>query len=182
VQLHRPDDALAAFDEALALDEQFAQAWACRGGLLKDMGRPAQAIASLQRGIELGADVPVNSYLLASLTGTAAPGSAPAAYVQQLFDAYAGQFETHLVQSLDYRVPELLAQLATGTAGLFHKRWISAAAPACAPRRSKQWHNDCTVSTCRPACSSAPGPPACTSRSGRPTLPNICTPHHNVMH
>ena len=119
VQLHRPDDALAAFDEALALDEQFAQAWACRGGLLKDMGRPAQAIASLQRGIELGADVPVNSYLLASLTGTAAPGIAPAAYVQQLFDAYAGQFETHLVQSLDYRVPELLAQLATRYGGPF---------------------------------------------------------------
>ena len=119
VQLHRPDDALAALDEALALDEQFAQAWACRGGLLKDMGRPAQAIASLQRGIELGADVPVNSYLLASLTGTAAPGSAPAAYVQQLFDAYAGQFETHLVQSLDYRVPELLAQLAARYGGPF---------------------------------------------------------------
>ena len=118
-QLHRPDDALAAFDEALALDEHFAQAWARRGGLLKDMGRPAQAIASLQRAIELGADVPVNSYLLASLTGTAAPGSAPVAYVQQLFDAYAGQFETHLVQSLDYRVPELLAQLATRHGGPF---------------------------------------------------------------
>lgn len=111
-RLSRPDDALAAFDDALALDQQFAQAWARRGGLLKDMGRPAQAIASLQRGIDLGADVQVNSYLLASLTGTAAPGSAPAAYVQQLFDAYAGQFEAHLVQSLDYRVPELLAQLA----------------------------------------------------------------------
>lgn len=111
-RLGRPDDALAAFDDALALDRQFALAWARRGGLLKDMGRPAQAIASLQRGIDLGADVQVNSYLLASLTGAAAPGSAPAAYVQQLFDGYAGEFETHLVQSLDYRVPELLAQLA----------------------------------------------------------------------
>ena len=111
-RLNRPDDALADFDAALALDQQFAQAWARRGGLLKDMGRPAQAIASLQRGIELGADVQVNGYLLASLTGTAAPGSAPAAYVQQLFDSYAGQFEAHLAQSLDYRVPELLAQLA----------------------------------------------------------------------
>lgn len=116
-RLGRPDDALAAFDDALALDEQFAQAWARRGGLLKDMGRPAQAIASLQRGIDLGADAQVNSYLLASLTGTAAPGSAPVAYVQQLFDAYAGQFESHLVQSLDYRVPELLAQLAARHGG-----------------------------------------------------------------
>jgi predicted TPR repeat methyltransferase len=116
-RLGRPDDALAAFDDALALDQQFAQAWARRGGLLKDMGRPAQAIASLQRGIDLGADVQVNGYLLAALTGTAAPGSAPVAYVQQLFDAYAGQFESHLVQSLDYRVPELLAQLVSRHGG-----------------------------------------------------------------
>ncbi len=120
-RLGRVDDALAGFDDTLALDPQFAQAWARRGGLLKDMGRPAQAIASLQRGIDLGADVHVNGYLLASLTGAAAPGSAPAAYVQQLFDAYAGQFESHLVQSLDYRVPELLAQLAARHGGGFEQ-------------------------------------------------------------
>lgn len=119
VRLGRPDEALAGFDDALALDQQFAQAWARRGGLLKDMGRPAQAIASLQRGIDLGADVHINGYLLASLTGTAAPGSAPVAYVQQLFDTCAGQFESHLLQSLDYRVPELLAQLAARHGGSF---------------------------------------------------------------
>jgi predicted TPR repeat methyltransferase len=111
-RLGRADDALAAFDAALAQDPNFAEAWARRGGLLKDMGRPAQAIASLQRGIELGADAQTHGYLLASLGGRAAPPRAPAAYVQQLFDAYAPQFDRHLVETLEYRVPELLAQLA----------------------------------------------------------------------
>ena len=110
-RLDHPVDALAAFDAAIALAPDHADAWARRGGLLKDMGRADAAAESIARGIALGADAQVHGYLLASLTGRDAPRHAPASYVRQLFDAYAPQFDRHLVDTLDYRVPERIAEL-----------------------------------------------------------------------
>lgn len=36
--------------------------------------------------------------------------SAPAEYVAGLFDGYADRFDEHLVETLEYRTPELLSQ------------------------------------------------------------------------
>lgn len=49
-------------------------------------------------------------FLLAD-TGGAMPQRAPAGYVRHLFDAYAPIFDQHLREVLDYRTPEVLAEL-----------------------------------------------------------------------
>ena len=109
-QLNRLDEALASIERCLAVAAEAGAAWSRRGGLLKDLGRPAEAVAALRRAVELGADVEMNRYLLASLTGEAVPPRPPAGYVQALFDSYAGDFDEHLVERLQYRAPELLLQ------------------------------------------------------------------------
>jgi predicted TPR repeat methyltransferase len=107
-QLNRLDDALASVERCLAIAPGAGAAWSRRGGLLKDLGRPREAVAALERAIALGADVDVNRYLLASLTGTGTPPRPPRGYVQALFDGYAPDFDEHLVERLQYHVPEQL--------------------------------------------------------------------------
>jgi len=102
--------ALADIESMLAAQPDAGLAWSRKGGLLKDLGRPEPAMAALRRAIELGADVPLNTYLLASLEGSAAPPTPPAGYVQALFDSYAEGFEAQLTGKLQYRVPEALVQ------------------------------------------------------------------------
>ncbi|RCS24701.1 methyltransferase domain-containing protein [Phyllobacterium salinisoli] len=62
------------------------------------------------------------SLKLASLGVTAQPDAPPSAYVETLFDAYAPTFETALVEKLDYRVPELLAEAIVRAGGSRHYR------------------------------------------------------------
>ncbi len=50
-------------------------------------------------------------FLLAALGAADAPDRAPAAYVRDLFDAYAPRFDADLTGRLDYRTPAALADL-----------------------------------------------------------------------
>lgn len=108
-QLGRHEDALRAFDRLLALAPSLAAAWSHRGGILRELGRLEEAARSFQQAVAHGADPGLHAYYLAAVGAGAAPGSAPAPYVQALFDGYAGQFDEHLVQVLGYRAPAVLA-------------------------------------------------------------------------
>jgi predicted TPR repeat methyltransferase len=108
--LERHDDALPSYERALALDPTDAWAWTLRGGLLKDLGRRDEAIFAFEQAIAHGGDAEYNGYFLAALGGRPKPARAPGAYVQQLFDGYAERFDEHLVQVLNYRSPQMLAQ------------------------------------------------------------------------
>jgi len=109
--LGRADEALRSYDRALALEPGVASTWSRRGTLLKDMGRLPDAARSFQQALTLGGDVDFNRYFLASVSGGEAPQAAPRAYVEQLFDSYAADFDEHLVAQLGYRTPQLLAGL-----------------------------------------------------------------------
>jgi predicted TPR repeat methyltransferase len=54
----------------------------------------------------------LHRYLLAGLRGEAAPPASPAAYVRGLFDAYAEDFDQHLVQTLHYQGHQAVVQAA----------------------------------------------------------------------
>lgn len=112
--LGRQDEALASFDRAVELQPGFGQAYSDRGTLLRDMGRLEEAAASFARAIELGADPQLNAWFLASVTGAEAPLQAPRAYVEHLFDDYAGEFQEHLVGVLGYRAHEQLVNHLLG--------------------------------------------------------------------
>jgi len=109
-ELGRLNEALAAVEKALELDPTVGQAWSLRGSLLRDLGRPQEAAPCFERAIAHGADAELNRYFLAGVTSGPAPAAPPRHYVQQLFDGYAGDFDRHLVEVLQYRAPQRLVQ------------------------------------------------------------------------
>lgn len=97
-----------------------------RLGEMEEKAGHLEAAAEAWRGV-LGADPDDRfgaSLKLASLGLTAQPDTPPVAYVESLFDAYAPTFDTALVEKLDYRVPELLADAIKRVAGSRHYRHV----------------------------------------------------------
>lgn len=106
--LERPVEALASFDAALALQPDYVDALIGRAESLLTLHRRAQAIETFQRALALGKETAQIRYALASLGIGSAPATAPAGYVEALFDMYSHNFDQHLVENLGYRTPELL--------------------------------------------------------------------------
>jgi tetratricopeptide (TPR) repeat protein len=96
----RPQDALACLDRALALDPTLAPAWSCRADLLRDTGRLDEAREAYRQALAHGADAELTGYCLAALGERPVPERALRAYVEGLFDAYAGQFQAHVLGAL----------------------------------------------------------------------------------
>lgn len=118
LRLERPTEALQAYESALAIDATLAEAWSQRGSLLRDVGRHAEAARSFEHALAHGADETLHRFYLASVTEQATPPERPPlAYVEALFDEYADDFQTHLVEGLNYQAHQtLLAPLvASGT-------------------------------------------------------------------
>ncbi len=119
VALKRPAEAIACADQVLAVEPGNADASLHRAtalgqlveqaDLLREAGRLDEALTLYRQALALGADRELMGYCLAALSDDAPPPSSPVAYVQALFDAYAADFDRHLVDVLRYRVPEGLA-------------------------------------------------------------------------
>lgn len=123
VRQNRSDEALDALDRALAIDTTLADAWSHKGTLLREMQRLPEAAACFEKAIAHGADADVHRYFLAAVHGGNAPANAPLQYVQYLFDDYAHEFQSHLVDLLGYQGHStLVAQLAR----LSQRRFASA--------------------------------------------------------
>ena len=113
-------DHVAARDllqQTVELVPSWPAAWATLGDAEAVLGRAEAARAAYAKVLALAPDDPFGASLkLARLGVMESPPHAPDAYVRQLFDAYAARFETHLVDRLAYRGPELLAE-AIGQTG-----------------------------------------------------------------
>jgi predicted TPR repeat methyltransferase len=103
------DEALVSFQHALDVRADYARAQLGLANVLRALRRDADAVAAYEKALALGADPELVGYMLAALGAQQAPASSPAAYVQGLFDQYAGRFDRHLVEVLQYRTPALLA-------------------------------------------------------------------------
>jgi predicted TPR repeat methyltransferase len=101
-------EAVAAYREAIALRPQSADAFQFLGNALRALGQHAAALDAWRQAQALGGDAEALAFAIASLAPGAVPATAPAAYVTALFDAYAERFDTHLVETLGYRTPELI--------------------------------------------------------------------------
>jgi predicted TPR repeat methyltransferase len=107
----RFDEALQAFDRSLAVKAGQPQAWALRARVLGELGRSEEADESRRRAAEVEPREPqVEQYFEAAAAQSTPPPTAPRAYVRSLFDNYAANFDTELVDTLDYRAPRWLAQ------------------------------------------------------------------------
>jgi predicted TPR repeat methyltransferase len=105
------DDALHSYERALALRPDYVLARHYRANVLRALGRNDDAIADYRQALALGADTAEIGFALAALGQGAMPSAAPPDYVKGLFDQYAGHFDQHLVDVLDYRTPALLEAL-----------------------------------------------------------------------
>lgn len=98
--------------QALDLVPDWPTGWFRLADYQEKSGSTEAAIDSLQRVLALNPDDMFGAGLkLAVLAGTPAPDRPSSLYVAQLFDDYAGRFDTSLVKALAYTVPEKLAEL-----------------------------------------------------------------------
>lgn len=135
VGLERPAEAAQAWEQAVTLDGNFTAAWVDLGSLMRDLGRPERARECLERALSLGADDPLIRFQLAGLReASQAPEAPPREYVEQLFDSYAEGFDSHLVEQLGYRTPQLLAEglASTGVPAFAHALDLGCGTGLCA--------------------------------------------------
>lgn len=104
----RLNHALEAWDRALAKDDTLAEAWSERGTLLRHAGELDEAARCFHKAIDCGADPELHQYYLQAVTQGLSPSTPPPAYVRQLFDSYADDFEDHLVNALKYQAHSTL--------------------------------------------------------------------------
>jgi predicted TPR repeat methyltransferase len=121
---HQLSEALQAFDAALSHDDSLAEAWTQKGHLHREVGATDLAVQSYRNALDRGADAPLHHYYLAALNPDQPVVNAPSAYVEQLFDQYADDFDTHLVQQLGYQGHRvLLDQLPCEPDHRFEQVW-----------------------------------------------------------
>lgn len=105
-----PEGAAAAFERAVAAQDDSVEAHWCLAEARRELGEPQRAAPHYRRCLELDPDDRHGAAMgLAQLGVTPTPERAPNAYVRQLFDDYADQFDAALVHKLAYRAPALLA-------------------------------------------------------------------------
>ncbi len=109
--------ALASFQRLTTLAPQHATGWSEYGSLLRELQRHEEAARALAHALNLGADPELHRYYLAALGAEPAPPAPPRAYVETLFDAYAEDFDEHLVGTLGYCAHEELVARVRRCAG-----------------------------------------------------------------
>ena len=81
------------------------------GNTYKLIGNLKEAEVSLKEAIRLDPDYQAAKYHLATISGDMSMTSSPDKYVEDLFDGYAETFDSHLIDKLKYKTPELIADM-----------------------------------------------------------------------
>ena len=102
-------DAIRAFNCVLDLDPRNLSALVNLAVALRANGHADEAAAVCRKALALHPDSALARYFVAMTGAERAPAQSPDEYVKVLFDNYAGRFEDHLVHTLRYRTPELIA-------------------------------------------------------------------------
>lgn len=110
LRLNRLDEALAALDHTLSLDDRMAEAWSQRGHLMREAGHLDEAARCYRQALDCGAHAELHHYYLAAVTDVPDPPAPPEVYAQALFDDYADDFQDHLLHTLRYTAHETLLQ------------------------------------------------------------------------
>lgn len=111
-KLNQPAAALQSFEAAIEIRAGFSKAYQHKGNVLRLLGRTEEAVLAYQfaathcRHKEERAEI---DFALAALGATEPPPMSPISYVTDLFNQYAGHFDQHLINKLDYHVPQFIA-------------------------------------------------------------------------
>ena len=111
-KLDRIEEAEASYRRAIILDPGHVECHVNLGHLLKKIGCLQEAESSYRIAINIKPDCEEAKHMLATLTGETTH-SAPRGYVEKLFDGYAPDFDTSLVDQLEYDIPRVIANMVS---------------------------------------------------------------------
>lgn len=114
--LGRIEEAIACFRKALVGDAQNCDILYNLAGALSLVGSSDEARTCYEKLLDIEPRHAAARHMLAALSGTAT-AKAPAAYVVDTFDRYAGHFDSQLTEQLGYRVPERLCRAVVQAMG-----------------------------------------------------------------
>jgi predicted TPR repeat methyltransferase len=113
-------ETLARVLEASGLEREAAEARQTAVALSQGQPAPAAAgltsdsIAELEKRLARSPDAQKLHVLLSVKSSIAPPSQLPAGSIAGLFDRYADNFDQHLVEKLDYHVPEMIVEAIAG--------------------------------------------------------------------
>ncbi|MDG2070591.1 MAG: tetratricopeptide repeat protein, partial [Pseudomonadales bacterium] len=99
-----------SYRRAIALKPDYAKAFFGLGMTLLELDRFEEAKDSYQQAMVLDPEDSSAKHMLAAVTGRTTI-SAPEDFVEKLFDKYAANFESSLVDNLEYRIPALITEM-----------------------------------------------------------------------
>ena len=102
--------AVRSYDRAASCDPTFVLAHFNLANTRKDLGHAVAALNAYREVLALEPDNALARHMVAALAGERRM-VVPEAYVRQVFDTYAGHFDSHLGDNLGYRVPETLREV-----------------------------------------------------------------------
>jgi predicted TPR repeat methyltransferase len=113
----RGDFAAAAelMEQAIELAPRFASAWFALGELRQKLNLHGEAIKAYRRAVEADPEDRHGASLRLMRLGAETLTTMPQAYVRTLFDQYAPSFDKALVESLNYRGPQILLKAVLST-------------------------------------------------------------------
>ncbi len=108
---------MECWSKAIRLRPDYAEAHKNLGVALEKKGERAAAIKEWEEALKLrpGWEEPAYYLAAAKATNAPTPTGPPAEYVAKLFDEYADKFDQHLLETLEYRVPDLLVEAVKRT-------------------------------------------------------------------
>jgi predicted TPR repeat methyltransferase len=106
----RLEDAIASLRRAISLRLDYANAYHNLGNVLDQAGRVDEAKRAYHAALRINPTLEEARFNLAALGDIPPPSCTPRPYLVRLFDSYAPSFDQHLVEALDYQVPEKLHQ------------------------------------------------------------------------
>jgi predicted TPR repeat methyltransferase len=110
----RVEEALPPLRRAALLDPAAPEAALALAHALREAGATLEAVRAAGEALRLAAGGPLEAearFLLAALGAAPPPDRAPASYVRDLFDRYAGRFDDDLTGRLGYETPQAIAAL-----------------------------------------------------------------------
>lgn len=100
--------AIAHYARALELAPAMAEAHQNLANLYSELKQIDLAVKHYQEVLRLQPDNKSVAYMLQAILQGETPATAPATYIENLFDDYAGYYNQHLTKKLNYLAPELL--------------------------------------------------------------------------
>ncbi len=110
-ELHLTEKASNSYRKAIEIQPDYASAHFNLGISLQNSGQFKEAEEHYNRVLEMQPDNKAARFMLQSMGGLETPDAAPVEHVRSIFDRCAGNFETILVNELEYKTPELLFEL-----------------------------------------------------------------------